>query len=99
LLFHKDAFGVYIIEALASGVPLALPRHGAFPEILELTGGGILCEPNDANSLATDIEKLLLEPEYARDLGEKGRKVVTENFTIERMSQEIAELFQKTINR
>lgn len=96
---HREAFGVYILEALASGVPVVQPRHGAFPELLEITGGGVLCKPNDARALATAIEKLLLEPEHARELGMQGRKVVLENFSVERMSSEIVEVIEKVTTK
>jgi len=92
---HKEAFGIYIIEALASGVPVVQPRHGAFPELLEITGGGLLSEPNDANSLATTIEKLLLNPEQGRELANQGREVVFANFTIERMAYEFMRVLEK----
>ena len=37
-----EAFGLFVIESLASAVPVAQPNNGAFPELIELTGGGIL---------------------------------------------------------
>ena len=92
---HKEAFGLYIIEALASGVPVVQPRHGAFPELLEATGGGVLCEPNDTHSLATAIEKLLLNPECARELGKQGRKAVLEKFSVERMASEVVRVLEE----
>ena len=36
------------VEALAAGVPVVAPRHGAFPELIQVTGGGILAEPQPA---------------------------------------------------
>jgi glycosyltransferase involved in cell wall biosynthesis len=92
---HKEAFGIYIIEALASGVPVVQPRHGAFPELLEATGGGILCESNDAHALAIAIETLLLNPEYARELGRQGKKAVFSNFSVEQMAHDIARVLEK----
>ncbi len=92
---HKEAFGVYVIEALASGVPVVQPRQGAFPELLEATGGGILYEPNDAEALATAIEKLLLNPEHARELGRRGRKAVLKNFSVERMAYDVVRVLEK----
>src|SRR5439155_275014 len=63
---YGEAFGLYVIEALAAGVPVVQPRHGAFPEVVELTRGGMLCEPDDPASLAAAIEELLLDRERAR---------------------------------
>lgn len=84
---HREAFGMYIIEALASGVPVVQPRHGAFIELLDATGGGILCDPDDAHALADAMETLLLDPERARELGKQGRKAVFESFSAERMAR------------
>lgn len=92
---HKDAFGIYIIESLASGVPVVQPSHGAFPELLEITGGGILCEPGDPEALATGMETLLLNPEKARELGKRGQKVVSEKFTVELMARNVMEVLEK----
>jgi glycosyltransferase involved in cell wall biosynthesis len=94
---HKEAFGMYIIEALASGVPVVQPRHGAFPELLDVTGGGVLYEPNDANALAAAIETLLLDPERVRELGRRGREAVLENFGAERMVHGVLRVFEKVM--
>jgi len=96
---HKEAFGMYVIEALASGVPVVQPRHGAFPELLEATGGGMLCEPNDAQALATAIETLLLNPEHARELGAQGRKAVLSNFSVEQMTHDVLRVLEKVVQR
>ena len=61
---------------MASGVPVVQPRRGAFPEILERTGGGILVEPGDAASLADGIYRLWKDPELAAELGRRGAEGV-----------------------
>ena len=94
---HKEAFGVYIIEALASGVPVVQPNQGAFPELLDLTGGGILYESNEPHILADAIEKLLLDHERARELGKQGRKVVLEKFSVETMSQNVLRVIETVL--
>ena len=95
---HKDAFGMYIIEALASGVPVVQPDHGAFPELLEVTGGGVLFEPNDPDALATAIETLLLDPEQIRELGERGKKAVFQNFSMERMTRDVTKVLESILH-
>lgn len=84
---YGEAFGLYVIEALAAGVPVVQPRTAAFPEIIEATGGGVLCEPGDAQSLADALESLLLEPARARALGEAGRRAVFEKFGVKVMAR------------
>ncbi len=68
--------GLYILEAMANGVPVVQPAHGAFPEILEETQGGILTEPHSPHSLADGIEKLLLDPELRAKIGKQGKESV-----------------------
>ncbi len=93
---YGEAFGLYVLEAMAAGVPVVQPRHGAFPEIVEATGGGVLCEPGDAKALAGAIEELLLNPDRGRALGDAGQRVVSERFTAEAMARETLRVFQTT---
>jgi glycosyltransferase involved in cell wall biosynthesis len=89
---YNEAFGLYLIEALASGVPVVQPAHSAFPEIVQATGGGLLCDAQDLHALADAIESLLLDPARARALGESGRKAVAEKFSVETMARQVAGL-------
>jgi len=93
------AYGLYVIEALAAGVPVVQPRSGVFKELLETTGGGVLCEPNDPRELARQIEKLLLDPDYAGQLGEKGRKAVFEKFDIQQTALEMVRIYEGIIKQ
>ncbi|MBN2508181.1 MAG: glycosyltransferase family 4 protein [Verrucomicrobia bacterium] len=86
---YGEAFGLYVIEALAAGVPVVQPRHAAFPEILAATGGGVLCEPGDADALAEALSSLLRDPARADELGRNGQRIVREQFTAERMARDV----------
>ena len=90
--------GLYVLEALAAGVPVVQPESGVFPELLEMTGGGVLCEPNNAKALAAALETLLLDPEQARQLGEQGRKAVHEKFDIEQTARDLMRIYAKVID-
>jgi glycosyltransferase involved in cell wall biosynthesis len=85
---YGESFGLYQLEAMVSGAPVVQPRHGAFPEIVEATGGGVLCEPDDPDSLAYALEGLLLDTGRAQRLADAGRRAVLERFTTERMANE-----------
>ncbi|MEE8467775.1 MAG: glycosyltransferase family 4 protein, partial [Planctomycetota bacterium] len=84
---YGESFGLYLLEALAAGVPLVQPRHGAFPEILSATGGGLLCEPDDPVDLARALGELLSDERAAREFAERGRSVVLERFTEDVMAE------------
>ncbi len=89
------ACGLYVLEALAAGVPVVEPSSGVFPELLEMTGGGVLCEPNNAAALAAAMEPLLLKPDYARQLGKRGRDAVFEKFNIEQTAEEMLRIYEE----
>ncbi len=90
---YGEAFGLYLIEALAAGVPVVQPRIGAFPELIEATGGGVLCEPGDSKSLADAIAQLLEDPKQVQALGEAGRMAVFKKFNVLEMAQETLRVF------
>ena len=87
------AYGLYVLEALAAGVPVVEPASGVFPELLEITGGGLLCEPNNVEALADAIGSLLLDPAKARRLGEQGRAAVSEKFNIEQTAEQMVRIY------
>ncbi len=92
-----EAFGLYLLEALACGVPVVLPDNGAASELIEATGGGLLCRPNDPGALAEALEKLLLDPDYARALGRKGRQAVLEKFSAEQTARELLAVYADAV--
>ena len=89
-----ESFGFYVIEAMAAGVPVVQPRCASFPELIEITGGGITYEPADRETLAATLESFLHDPVKARKLGQAGREAVHEKFSIDTMAQGVAGLFK-----
>jgi glycosyltransferase involved in cell wall biosynthesis len=93
---YGEAFGLYVIEAMAAGVPVVQPRHAAFPEIVETTGGGVIAEPT-ADALSDAIESLLLNPGRARALGEAGRSAVLQHFNVQRMAEAVLNVYREAV--
>lgn len=85
---YREPKGLYVLESLANGTPVVLPAHGAFPELIEQTGGGVLVPPGDTTALANGIGDLLSDPKRLNDLGTKGQAAVGERFTAMRMAEE-----------
>jgi glycosyltransferase involved in cell wall biosynthesis len=85
-----EAFGSFIIESMAAGVPVVQPDAGAFPELIAATGGGVVYE-----NLVEDLKALLLDPERARELGAQGRKAVYESFGVESMAQNMIAVYRE----
>jgi glycosyltransferase involved in cell wall biosynthesis len=88
-----DAYGLYILESNAVGVPVVQPATGAFPEILEMTGGGILYEPDTVDGLAENLKTLLRNRELAVSYGKTGGTAVKEKLTIQHMSSDLISLY------
>ncbi|MCY3021203.1 MAG: glycosyltransferase family 4 protein [Planctomycetota bacterium] len=94
---YGESFGLYVLEALVCGVPVVQPRHAAFPELIEATGGGVLCEPGDVWDLAAKLEELLLDEPRRAALGAAGRDKVIEHFSIERAARGVEQVLRTQV--
>jgi len=86
-----EAFGLYVIEAMAAGVSVVLPDHGAFPEILEKTGGGITYSTTEPESLLPALGEQLRDPSGCSAMGEQGRAGIREKFSNEELARQLVE--------
>jgi glycosyltransferase involved in cell wall biosynthesis len=96
---YKEPKGVFLLEAMACGVPVVQPKHGAFTEIVEKTGGGILVEPDNPRSLAKGIHQLLDDPARAARLGESGFHGVREHYSIERSADRALAVYDSVVRK
>lgn len=94
---YGEAFGLYVLEALASGVPVVQPKHAVFPELLERTGGGILCEPDDPGALADALESTLLGIDEARTGALQARTRIAQEFTDDAMAHRAIAVFESVV--
>jgi glycosyltransferase involved in cell wall biosynthesis len=83
---YPEAKGLYVLEALAAGVPVVQPAHGSFPELIEATGGGLMFPPHDHEDLAQNLALLMDTPDLRLKLGRQGRAAVLARFTDHHMA-------------
>ena len=76
------AYGLYVLEALALGIPFVQPAFGVFPELLEATGAGVLYESVTVSSLVQALETLLTDPDHIRSLGQAGHMAVRQRYHV-----------------
>jgi glycosyltransferase involved in cell wall biosynthesis len=91
---YDEPKGIFLLEAMASGVAVVQPRRGAFREMLERTGGGVMVEPGDAASLADGIYRLWKNPELAAELGRRGAEGVHRYFSASQMAARAVEAYR-----
>jgi len=95
---YDEPKGVSLLEAMACGVPIVQPRRGAFTEIVEKTGGGVLVQPDDPRSLADGILHIFNDKDRAEDLSANGFRGVREHYTAAHMADKLLECYNEAIN-
>jgi len=94
---YDEPKGVSLLESMACGVPVVQPRRGAFTEIVENTGGGLLVEPDNPEELANGILKLSRDPQLAEQLSNAGFKGVREHYTAAHMADKVLDVYNDVI--
>ena len=92
---YADPKGLYVLESMAVGTPVASPNHGAFPELIEATGGGVLYARSDPRDVAVELAELLRQPQRFRQLGEQGAAAVRRQYSIQTSAAHAVETFEK----
>ncbi len=92
---YAEAFGLYVIEAMACGIPVVQPDAAAFPEIIAAGGGGVCVRPRDPKALAESWRTLLADPARREKLGREGRLSVEKHFSVGRMTEQFLHLAER----
>ncbi|MFP5260650.1 MAG: glycosyltransferase family 4 protein [Blastocatellia bacterium] len=90
---YDEPKGIFLLEAMACGVPVVQPRRGAFTEVVKKTGGGLLVDPDDAERLADGLLTIWENPSLAGELGRRGFEGVREHYSAARMAGRALEAY------
>jgi glycosyltransferase involved in cell wall biosynthesis len=92
---YREPKGLYMLEAMACGLPVVGPNEGAFPEMIQGSGGGLLVIPGNAEDLAEKLGELLDDPIRAAAMGVSARRWVETEGSSRRMATVTGEVFDR----
>jgi glycosyltransferase involved in cell wall biosynthesis len=84
---YEEPKGIFLLEAMANGVPVVQPRRGAFPEVVETTGGGIIVAVDNPEALADGWLELWRDPARAAALAAAGAAGVRQHYSVAKMAE------------
>jgi glycogen(starch) synthase len=90
-----EPFGIVALEGLASKKPVIASNVGGFSEIIKHGETGILVPPNNPDSLASAILKLVVSPDYCRNIGDNGRRIVEEQYSWQKIAKKTLEIYNR----
>jgi glycosyltransferase involved in cell wall biosynthesis len=90
---YDEPKGMFLLEAMASGVPVVQPRRGAFTEIVERTGGGLLVPPDDPEALAGALERMIRTPALRGELVQRAFNGVRRHYTVEQSAERLLDAY------
>jgi glycosyltransferase involved in cell wall biosynthesis len=94
---YRESKGLPALEAMANAVPVVLPDHGSFPEMVADTGGGLLHRPHDPANLAERLAELLGDPGRAKQLGLAGQQAIRDRYHAAAMARQTLDLYRQVI--
>jgi glycosyltransferase involved in cell wall biosynthesis len=94
---YHEPKGLYLLEAMACGVPVVEPAHGAFPEIIERTKGGVLAPSESGSDIAEALYDLWRNPERAAELGRAGAAGVRAHYTVGHMAEQMLAVYEESL--
>ena len=92
---YPEPKGLYVLEALASQTAVVQPEHGAFPEMISQTGGGLLFQPEDSQGLSESLQTLIADPALRQQLATQGQQFVLKHRNQQVMAADTARIFDE----
>ncbi|MCX5680317.1 MAG: glycosyltransferase family 4 protein [Candidatus Omnitrophica bacterium] len=95
----KEGLGIALLEALAAARPCIASRTGGIEDIIKDRESGILVDVGDSGAIAAATLELLSDENLRISLGQSGRRLVQSRFTLDRMADDIARLYENVIRK
>jgi glycosyltransferase involved in cell wall biosynthesis len=96
---YDEPKGLFLLEAMARGTPVVQPRRGAFIEIVGKTGGGVLVDPDNTESLADALHALWRDSESTAVLGRRAHAGVRAHYTVAHSASRLLSVYEEAISR
>jgi glycosyltransferase involved in cell wall biosynthesis len=90
---HYEPFGLVAIEAMASETPVVASDVGGLQYTVVPEETGLLAPPKDDAAFAVAIDRILANPEWAKELGKKARVRVEKQFSWDGVASQLGELY------
>ena len=97
-VLNGEAFGLYQLEAIASGIPMIQPALGAFPEVINLSGGGVIYGDNKPELLAEALGELIFDDIRLQELSASGIAGVKAHFDIHAQARKMMVVYENVQN-
>ena len=94
----QETFGLVYVEAMAHGKPIIGCQGQGVDGIVTDGKTGLLVKPKDVDGLTEAMDYLLNNPDEARAIGKRARKLVLENYTWEKNAEKTIEIYRKVLN-
>ena len=94
----EDCFPLTILEAMQHGLPVVSTDEGAIPDMVIDGETGFICPRKNVDVLVNSIEKLLINKELCKQMGEKGRLRYKEKYTMEVFEKKFLDILSEILN-
>jgi glycosyltransferase involved in cell wall biosynthesis len=94
---HYEPFGLVAIEAMACGTPVVASDVGGLQFTVVPEETGLLAPPQDEAAFATAIDRILSNPDWRNQLGQRARKRVEEKFSWDGVAHQLSDLYTKLL--
>jgi glycosyltransferase involved in cell wall biosynthesis len=95
---YEEPKGTFLLEAMAAGVPVVQPHRGAFPEIVEKTGGGLIVPADDPAALVDALLALARDRTLLADLAQRAYDGVRQHYSIHRSVDRLVQTYESVVS-